>query len=96
MSSPSDSTQRTHSKLDTEKKRIGKRKEKRYKREPKKPIFDPLKPNEVWSADFKGKFLMGNKIYCYPLTVIGSYSRYVLFTAKRCLMSIKRVLRPKL
>ncbi len=58
-----------------------KERKKRYKVEPKKPIFDPGKPNEVWSADFKGKFRMGNKIYCYPLTVADSYSRYV-FAAK--------------
>lgn len=25
------------------------------------PIFDPKKCNEVWSADYKGKFLMGKK-----------------------------------
>ncbi len=55
---------------------------KRRKRvEPRCPIFDPLVPNEVWSADFKGKFRMGNKIYCYPLTIADSCSRYV-FAAK--------------
>jgi transposase InsO family protein len=45
------------------------------------PIFDPQSCNEVWSADFKGKFRMGNGIYCYPLTIADSFSRYV-FTAK--------------
>jgi len=45
------------------------------------PIFDPEDCNEVWSADYKGKFLMGNKIYCHPLTIADSKSRY-LFTAK--------------
>ena len=45
------------------------------------PIFDPQECNEVWSADYKGKFLMGNKIYCHPLTIADSKSRY-LFTAK--------------
>lgn len=45
------------------------------------PIFDPQACNEVWSADFKGKFRMGNKKYCYPLTIADSYSRFV-FTAK--------------
>ncbi|MGL1890929.1 MAG: integrase core domain-containing protein [Spirochaetaceae bacterium] len=53
----------------------------RTRTEPKKPIFDPKKCNEVWSADFKGKFRMGNKIYCHPLTIVDSYSRYV-FSAK--------------
>lgn len=45
------------------------------------PIFDPKECNEVWSADYKGKFLMGNKIYCHPLTIADSKSRFV-FTAK--------------
>ncbi len=55
---------------------------KRFKRvKPVYPIFDPQACNEVWSADFKGKFRMGNKKYCYPLTIADSYSRFV-FTAK--------------
>lgn len=45
------------------------------------PIFDPVNPNEIWSADFKGKFRMGNKIYCHPLTIADSMSRY-LFAVK--------------
>lgn len=58
-----------------------KSRKRRYKTEPVHPIFDPKKCNEVWSADFKGQFRMGNKIYCYPLTIADSYSRYV-FSAK--------------
>jgi len=41
------------------------------------PIFDPKAPNETWSADYKGKFRMGNGIYCHPLTIADSFSRYV-------------------
>lgn len=48
------------------------------------PIFDPSECNEVWSADFKGKFKMGNMKYCHPLTIADSKSRY-LFTAKAML-----------
>ena len=56
--------------------------QKRLRRvEPVFPIFDPQECNEVWSADYKGKFLMGNKIYCHPLTIADSKSRY-LFAAK--------------
>jgi transposase InsO family protein len=56
--------------------------QKRLKRvKPVYPIFDPKECNEVWSADYKGKFLMGNKIYCHPLTIADSKSRF-LFTAK--------------
>lgn len=42
------------------------------------PIFDPKHPNEVWSADYKGKFRMGNKIYCHPLTIADSNSRFFI------------------
>ena len=45
------------------------------------PIFDPKQCNEVWSADYKGKFKMGNMKYCHPLTIADSKSRF-LFTAK--------------
>jgi transposase InsO family protein len=45
------------------------------------PIFDPQECNEVWSADYKGKFKMGNMKYCHPLTIADSKSRF-LFTAK--------------
>lgn len=56
--------------------------QKRHRRvKPIFPIFDPKQCNEVWSADYKGKFLMGNKKYCRPLTIADSKSRYV-FTAK--------------
>ncbi len=56
--------------------------QKRLRRvKPTYPIFDPHHCNEVWSADYKGKFLMGNRIYCHPLTIADSKSRF-LFTAK--------------
>ncbi|MDO6471778.1 integrase core domain-containing protein [Maribacter sp. 1_MG-2023] len=56
--------------------------QKRMRRvKPVHPIFDPQSCNEVWSTDYKGKFLMGNKIYCHPLTIADSRSRF-LFTAK--------------
>lgn len=35
-------------------------------------------PNELWCADYKGEFLLGNKKYCYPLTVTDHASRYLL------------------
>lgn len=56
--------------------------QKRLRRvKPSFPIFDPKECNEVWSADYKGKFLMGNKKYCHPLTIADSKSRFV-FSAK--------------
>ena len=35
-------------------------------------------PNDLWCADYKGEFLLGNKHYCYPLTVTDYASRYLL------------------
>jgi len=56
--------------------------QKRFRRvKPIFPIFDPKHCNEVWSADYKGKFKMGNNKYCHTLTIADSKSRYV-FTAK--------------
>ncbi len=37
-----------------------------------------LAPNELWCADFKGEFKLGNGEYCYPLTVTDHASRYLL------------------
>jgi transposase InsO family protein len=34
-------------------------------------------PNQSWSADFKGDFLMGNGRRCYPLTISDNFSRYL-------------------
>lgn len=48
---------------------------------PLHPIFDPHTPSDMWSADFKGKFCMGNGHYCHPLTVADLFSR-CLFAAK--------------
>lgn len=35
-------------------------------------------PNDLWCVDYKGEFLLGNKRYCYPLTVTDYASRYLL------------------
>jgi transposase InsO family protein len=42
------------------------------------PFLSCQGPNSVWSADFKGQFLMGDKRMCYPLTLTDNYSRYLL------------------
>jgi len=38
----------------------------------------PTRPNQVWTVDFKGWFLLGNGQRCDPLTVCDRYSRYLL------------------
>src|SRR3989304_4639451 len=35
-------------------------------------------PNELWCTDYKGEFMMGNKKYCYPLTVTDFSSRFLI------------------
>jgi transposase InsO family protein len=34
--------------------------------------------NQVWCADFKGHFLLGNHRVCHPLTITDAFSRYLL------------------
>ncbi len=37
-----------------------------------------LSPNDLWCADFKGEFKLGDGRYCYPLTVTDHASRFLL------------------
>jgi len=34
--------------------------------------------NDVWSADYKGQFALGNGQLCYPFTLTDNFSRYLL------------------
>jgi putative transposase len=36
------------------------------------------RPNDLWTADFKGHFRTGDGIYCYPLTIADQHTRYLL------------------
>ena len=42
------------------------------------PLSDGLNPNDLWCTDYKGEFMLGDKRYCYPLTVTDYASRYLL------------------
>jgi hypothetical protein len=42
------------------------------------PLSLGQRPNELWCTDYKGEFLLGNHLYCYPLTVTDHASRYLL------------------
>jgi hypothetical protein len=33
------------------------------------PVTIAKESNDIWSADYKGHFKMGNGHYCYPLTI---------------------------
>jgi putative transposase len=38
----------------------------------------PDQPNALWCADYKGEFMLGDRRYCYPLTITDFASRYLL------------------
>jgi transposase InsO family protein len=40
--------------------------------------FEKAAPNDMWQADFKGHFALGNGTRCHPLTIIDDHSRYCL------------------
>lgn len=40
--------------------------------------FEKEQPNEMWQADFKGHFAMGNGERCHPLNIIDDHSRFNL------------------
>jgi len=42
------------------------------------PLSPGEAPNDLWCADFKGEFKLGNGLYCYPLTVTDHASRFLL------------------
>lgn len=42
------------------------------------PLAHVTNPNDLWCADYKGDFMMGNQNYCYPLTITDYTSRYLL------------------
>lgn len=42
------------------------------------PFLGCAHPNDVWCADFKGSFALGNGRRCNPLTISDAYSRYLL------------------
>lgn len=54
------------------------RRRRRRSPRPGKPVVDARRPNDVWTADFKGEFRMGDRRLCYPLTVADRMSRYLL------------------
>jgi len=56
---------------------VKRRKRKRYKAKGTL-LAGANTPNGLWCADYKGEFRLGNKQYCYPLTISDYRSRYLL------------------
>ena len=42
------------------------------------PLRHVTESNQLWCADYKGEFMLGNRQYCYPLTITDYASRYLL------------------
>lgn len=42
------------------------------------PLSQGLHPNDLWCTDYKGEFQLGDRRYCYPLTVTDYNSRFLL------------------
>jgi putative transposase len=56
---------------------VKKQKSRRYRAQGT-ALYPATKPNQLWCADYKGEFMLGNKRYCYPLTITDQSSRYLL------------------
>ena len=54
------------------------RRRRRVPGHPGRPLTPMDEPNAIWTADFKGQFKTRDGVYCYPLTVVDGYSRYLL------------------
>ncbi|MEM9184834.1 MAG: IS481 family transposase [Pseudomonadota bacterium] len=56
---------------------VKRRKRRRHKAQGT-PLSAAHQPNGLWCADYKGEFKLGNRQYCYPLTITDYRSRYLL------------------
>lgn len=56
---------------------VKRRKHRRYKPQGT-TLSSPTKPNQLWCCNYKGEFMLGNKQYCYPLTITDAHTRYLL------------------
>jgi len=57
---------------------IERRRQRRFALPSPTRLRDVTKPNEVWCIDYKGQFQLGNRSYCYPLTITDQFSRFIL------------------
>lgn len=72
------------------------RRKKRRRSYPVNTKNNPGACNEMWTIDYKGHFMMGNKRRCHPLTICDSYGRYLLRVKgqyKETTANVKKVLR---
>lgn len=58
--------------------RVQPRRRRRQWKHPGAAPFNTTAPNQIWTIDFKGQFRTRNGVYCYPLTILDHFSRYLL------------------
>ena len=58
--------------------RVHPRRRRRHWKHPGAAPFNTTAPNQIWTIDFKGQFKTRNGLYCYPLTIVDHFSRYLL------------------
>jgi len=58
--------------------RVQSRRRRRRWKHPGAAPFNTTAPNQIWTVDFKGQFRTRNGVYCYPLTIVDHFSRYLL------------------
>jgi putative transposase len=57
---------------------VKKRRRRRHYEHPGIVPATTTRPNDLWTADFKGHFRTRDAIYCYPLTIADQHTRYLL------------------
>lgn len=57
---------------------VRKRRRSQKREHPGRPLTAMLAPNDIWTVDFKGQFRTLDGLYCYPLTMVDGFSRYLL------------------
>lgn len=57
---------------------VRKRRSTQKRGHPGRPLTAMLAPNGIWTVDFKGQFLTRDGLYCYPLTIVDGFSRFLL------------------
>lgn len=59
------------------------RRRRRRKAAPGRPLVEAPRPNDIWTADYKGEFRTGDRQMCYPLTMADHRSRFLLACSSR-------------
>jgi putative transposase len=57
---------------------VKKRRRRRHYAHPGVVAPTTVRPDDLWTADFKGHFRTGDGVYCYPLTVADQHMRFLL------------------